>query len=65
MIKLYVAVCFFLDITGGGHFEISARAYTTLGACDEFAQGYESEKITMDGVQDAWTQCLPIAGYAI
>ena len=58
--KLYVVVCFFIDLIGGGHFEVSAKAYTSLAACDEFAAAYAEEMASK--VTEVWTQCLPVPG---
>ncbi len=67
MTKLYLCICFFTDIVGGAHFEVSARAYT-LASCEEFAQGYISEKYEdkeAGVILDAWVKCVPIPGFAI
>lgn len=67
MIKLYLCVCFFVDFTGGPHFEVSASAYT-LASCDEFARGYATEKYQEKEagiILDAWVKCVQIPGFAI
>lgn len=68
MIKLYICICFFIDFTGGPHFERSRDVYATFASCDEFARGYATEKYELKeagAIIDAWIQCLPVPGFAI
>lgn len=59
---LYLVICFFLDLTGEGHFEVSKSAYVTEAACSDFADRYAVEKSLDPDVGEVWTICAPIPG---
>lgn len=62
MTHIYVLLCFFLDLSGMGHFEVSREVYTDIIQCDADAGNYAIEKGANPGVKEVWTDCLPLGG---